>query len=79
MPMTSASVPHLRENITVAEVRKTEAPKAPEKPAPKLARASESSDAAVHNLLAEQEIHRMNGDDKKVADTVRRLAELGYA
>jgi hypothetical protein len=49
-------------------------------PAPaKLGRASESGDAAVQNLLGERSIHASNGDDERVADVDRRLAELGYA
>mgnify|MGYP003465551158 CR=1 FL=1 len=72
--MSTQSVPHLREP-TVTE------PKKVTKPAPvvaKLARASESGDAAVHNLLGERSVHAANGDPDKVADVDRRLAELGY-
>lgn len=54
-----------------------EKPKAPEPP--KLGRAAESGDAGVQNLLAERHVHLSNGDDEKVADVDRRLAELGYA
>ena len=52
-------------------------PKAPEPP--KLGRAAESGDAGGHNLLAERHVHASNGDDEKVADVDRRLAEMGYA
>lgn len=69
--MSTQSVPHLKET-KVAEAKKTD------KPAPKLARASESGDAAVHNLLAERTIHESNNDQDKVADVDRRLADLGY-
>jgi adenine specific DNA methylase Mod len=55
--------------------------KAEEKPAPSskmLARAGESSDAAVHNLLAEYGTADANGDDAARKDIDRRLADLGY-
>jgi hypothetical protein len=48
-------------------------------PAPKLGRAAESGDAAVHNLLAERHVHEANGDTAAVADVDSRLAEFGYA
>jgi hypothetical protein len=82
MTMTSSSAPHLREQL-VAEAPKTKSgtDKAPEpvtrKPAV-LARAAESGDAAVQKLLAEQEIHRSNGDDEKLDAVTKELAELGY-
>jgi hypothetical protein len=67
----------------MAEAKKTDRaeektePKAPEPP--KLGRAAESGDAAVHNLLAERSIHDSNGDTDRVADVDRRLAELGLS
>lgn len=81
MPMTSSSAPHLREQL-VAEVPKSKSgtEKAPEpaaKPAP-LGRASESGDPAVQKLLAEQEIHRSNGNEDKIAEVTDQLAALGY-
>lgn len=84
MPMSSQSVPHLRETA-VAESKKA-SDKPVEKlaepqhaaPAPKLAPAGASGDAGVQNLLAERTTHLSNGDDEKVADVDRRLAELGY-
>jgi hypothetical protein len=56
---------------------KPEPRKAPE-PKPALARASESGDPAVHQLMAELQTARLNGDDTAVAELSRRLAELGY-
>jgi hypothetical protein len=50
-----------------------------EKAAPKLGRAAESGDAGVHNLLAQRAGYAANGDDEKVADVDRQLAELGLA
>ena len=77
--MTTSNVPHLREQPVPEAKAKAKPDEVKSEPAKgRLAKASESSDAAVQNLLAEQEIHRMNGDDDKVADTVRRLADLGY-
>lgn len=65
MPMTTSSVPHLREHHVAdaakpkTEAPKTEAPKAePRRGA--LARAAESGDPAVQKLLAEREAHVMN-------------------
>jgi hypothetical protein len=57
------------------EPKKT-AEKKPEPP--RLARASESGDAGVQNLLAQRSIHASNGDDEQVADVDRQLAELGF-
>jgi len=64
----------------VAEANKTSnAPASTKAPAKSsLQPASESGDPAVHQLLAEMQTHRMNGDDAKVKDVERRLAELGY-
>jgi hypothetical protein len=49
-------------------------------PAPKLvlARASESGDPAVHQLMGEIQTAQMNNDDAKVAVLSEQLAELGY-
>lgn len=56
-----------------------EAVKKPDlKPEPKLARASESGDAAVQNLLSARQIHLDNGDTDKAADVDKQLNELGY-
>jgi hypothetical protein len=58
------------------------ASKAEEKPAVAkagpLARASESADAGVQNLLAEYGIADLNDDDEAREDVDRRLADLGY-
>jgi hypothetical protein len=44
----------------------------------KLAPASESSDPAVHQLLAEQDIARQNEDEDEIKRTQDALADLGY-
>jgi hypothetical protein len=57
------------------------ASKSEEKPAAKagpLARAAESADAGVQNLLAEYGIAELNDDDAARRDVDRRLADLGY-
>jgi hypothetical protein len=41
-------------------------------------RVSESADPAVHQLMAERETARLNGDDKAAKAVDDRLAELGY-
>jgi hypothetical protein len=46
--------------------------------APPLARAGESGDPAVHQLLAERQTALINGDAVAIAEVDRRLAELGY-
>lgn len=48
-------------------------------PAPALARAAESGDAAVHNLLGQREIHVRNGNTAGVAAVDEALAGLGFA
>ena len=48
------------------------------KAAPTLAKASESGDAAVHQILAEMAIHASGGNEAKVAELSARLADLGY-
>ena len=48
------------------------------KPAPKLARAWESGDPAVHQLLAEIATARSNGDDAALKAVTEELAALGY-
>jgi hypothetical protein len=40
--------------------------------------AAESSEPAVHQLLAEQDIARQNGDEDEVKRTQDALADLGY-
>jgi hypothetical protein len=45
---------------------------------PALARASESTDPAVHQVMAEIQSAQMNGDRNKVAELTKQLAELGY-
>lgn len=46
--------------------------------APVLAPASESGDPAVHQLIAEMDIARRNGDDARVESLTARLADLGF-
>ena len=48
------------------------------KAAPVLGDAAASGDAAVHELLAQHEIHERNGDKDAASAVVERLAELGY-
>lgn len=60
------------------EAKKATAAKAePEKPE-ELARASESTDPAVHQLLAEIQTAVSNEDSEAEADARKRLADLGY-
>jgi hypothetical protein len=47
-------------------------------PTPALARASESGDPAVHQLLAELQTARSNSDAAAVKAATERLAALGY-
>ncbi len=56
---------------------KPEPRKAPE-PKPVLARAGESSDPAVHQLMGELQTAQMNDDGAKVAELSEQLAALGY-
>jgi hypothetical protein len=58
----------------------TEPKKAPAKaePKPVLGSASASSDPAVHQLLAELEIHERNGNKGAAEACVKVLADLGY-
>jgi hypothetical protein len=41
-------------------------------------RAAESSDPAVHKLLADQDIARQNGDDETVERITKELRKLGF-
>lgn len=50
----------------------------PAAPTQSLARASESTDPAVHQLIAEMQSARMNGDDAKAAALTQQLADLGF-
>lgn len=88
MPLTTQSVPHLREpevaekktEETTPEPAEVEAKPVKAKAEPrKLGRASESGDAGVHNLLAQRTIHASNGDDARVAEIDATLADLGLA
>jgi hypothetical protein len=62
------------------EKSKTE-PKAEEKPKPAAkappGSAGESSDPAVHQLLADRQTAESNGDEKAVEDIDKALGELG--
>ena len=55
-------------------------PKSNPAPAPKarLAPASESSDPAVHQVLAELATARSNGNEDEARAVAKRLADLGY-
>jgi cysteinyl-tRNA synthetase len=82
--MTTSSAPHLRET-SVAEVikpktgtEKAAEPKAPEPKKAVLGKAAESGDPTIQRLLAEQEIHRSNGDDEQVDKIREQLAGLGF-
>ena len=55
-----------------------ESKKVDPKPEPVLARASESGDAAVQQLLAVRQIHLDNADNDKVTGVDEQLAALGY-
>lgn len=63
---------------TAVAVKPTPAAQAPA-PAPRVLRASESSNAAIHQLLAELETARLSGDAATVARIGREIAALGYA
>jgi hypothetical protein len=56
---------------------KPEPRRAPD-PKPVLARAAESGDPAVHQIMAELQTAQMNGDETKVAELSKQLAALGY-
>lgn len=78
-----ASTPSAAEAKTEQRPEQKPAAKADAKPkatTPKrrLAPASESSDPAVHQLLAEQEIARLNGDEDEIKRTQDALADLGF-
>lgn len=60
------------------ETKAAAAPKAaPTKP--ELAPAGSATDPAVHQLIAELQTHRVNGDTDEVQDIVDYLATLGYS
>jgi hypothetical protein len=61
------------------ETKSAQPPKA-ESATPKraLSPASESSDPTVHQILADIETARRNGDDEAVETHTRRLNDLGY-
>lgn len=74
----------------MTEEKKTASPRArsetksetkPETAAPRrgpLQPASESSDPAVHEVLAQIQTARSNGDDDETERLTKHLAELGY-
>ncbi len=62
----------------MADEKSKATPATPAKAASALASAAESSDAAVHNLLAEREVARLNDDQDALKDVDKRLAEAGY-
>lgn len=59
----------------MADQKHAEQPKAA--PKPELGAAGESSDPAVHQLLAERATAESNGDEAAVKALTERLAELG--
>ncbi len=79
--MKTSDVPHLRET-NMPESKTTSSEHEPE-PASKhkasapLGRAGESSDPAVHSLLADLETYERVGDKDGAKKTVARLRELG--
>ena len=58
--------------------QKPPTPAAPAAPRGKLAPAAESGDPAVHQLLADIQTARLNGDDAAVKDLTKKLADLGF-
>ena len=78
--VTTTDVPHLKETA-MAETKSDTTTKAEPKAAPvgsKLAPAAESSDPAVHQLLAEIQTAKLN-DDKDAEKNAREdLRALGY-
>lgn len=61
----------------MAEAKKTTNPKATV-PDPVLVAAAESSDPAVHALLAKRQSAVLNGDDEAAAAVDAELAKLGH-
>lgn len=61
----------------MAEPKKAAAAPAPP-PARVLARASESGDPAVHQVMAELQSAQMNADPDKAAELTKQLADLGF-
>lgn len=61
----------------MAQPRKKTAPAAPGE-ARALARAAHSGDPAVHQLMAELQTARLNGDTERESVLLVALAELGY-
>lgn len=62
----------------MAQPAKKAAARTPPTEPPALARASESGDPTVHQLLAELQTARMNDDSERASVLVGQLAELGY-
>jgi hypothetical protein len=71
--MKTSDVPFMRE-APVPESKKPEAAPA----SGKLAPASESSDPAVHALLAQLQTAELNGDDDAAKAVTKKLADLGF-
>ncbi len=77
--MKTTDVPFLRQEPMAEKSTPSTSPStAPKAAASSLAPAAESSDAAVHQLLAEREAARLNDDGDAVKDVDKRLADLGY-
>lgn len=62
-----------------AEPKATPLPAKVTSATPELTPAGESSNPAVHQLLAELESHRTNGDMDEAQDIIGYLASLGYS
>ena len=79
--MLTSDIPNLR-GTPMAEIKTdTKAEQKTERPAPvgsKLAPAAESSDPAVHQLLAEIQTAQMNDDKDAEKDAREELRQLGY-
>lgn len=88
MPMTTSSVPHLKEHAVAETPKKPEA----QPDAPKLAPAGQSGDPEVQRLLAMRDGHVQTAEAEPpdvterrrvareaIADIDRKLADLGYA
>jgi hypothetical protein len=76
--MKTSDVPHLKEPPVATEKKTEHTRPVPAAPA-SLARASETSDPAVHQILAEMQTARSNGDDESLGALTEKLHDLGYA
>lgn len=77
MPLSNADNPSVEKPKAAAA--KAAAPRTTPPEEPRLARASESGDAGVHNLLAARQGYAANEDAEAVRRVDDELAELGFA